>query len=298
MSFSSRQEHTRTRAPLRFHRVLMLIIILLVLSFSLFRLLQNRLIYYPDHDLILTPDHLGLTYEEIYFSASDGVALHGWYIPAKDPPTDNQVFVLFLHGNAGNISHFLAKVSGLSAHGLNVFCFDYRGFGKSAGSPNEQGTYLDAEAAWQTLLDRTEASPEQVVIYGYSLGGAVAVNLALSRPANPLILESTFTSIRDMARDKAPFLPGFLVKPVYESLNKISQIDNPTLFIHGRNDRVVPASMSLDLFKAHPGPKEIFLVPEADHTDVDLIGGKEFYDRILAFINKYHGRARPDANPL
>jgi uncharacterized protein len=264
--------------------VILLVLLLLAAPLMFFRLFENQLIFHPEHRLMNTPDRLDLDYEEVRVRTEDGLDLHAWYLPAQPASSPPLAQVLFLHGNSGNISHFLDKTAGLARRGLSVLSLDYRGYGHSQGRPSEQGTYADARAAYRYLVNRPEVSPEDLVVFGYSLGGAVAVNLVLEEPVRALILESTFTSIRDMGRTVVPFLPSFVISPVYESLARMPEVRPPTLFIHGEQDEVVPVDMGRRLFAAHPGPKQLLLIPKAGHTDVDLVGGQDYYQRIIDFI--------------
>ena len=264
--------------------VIFVVVVFLVAPLVFFRLFENRLIFHPDRQLILTPDRVGLAYEEVWLTSEDGIRLNAWYFPAQPSSSPPLAQVVFLHGNAGNISQFLEKTAGLVRRGLSVLSLDYRGYGLSQGRPSEQGTYADARAAYRYLVNRPGIGPDDIVVFGYSLGGAVAINLVLEEPVRALILESTFTSIRDMGRVAVPFLPSCFVSPMYESLARLPQVHVPTLFIHGEQDQVVPVDMARRLYAAHPGPKELFLVPKAGHTDVDLVGGPEFYQRIIDFI--------------
>jgi len=258
-------------------------LVFLVLVVVLFRFLEKALVFYPDRALAASPQDTGLTYEDAWMTTSDGIKIHGWFLPSaitEAPPT---ACLLFLHGNAGNISHRLDNLAGLTKAGFAVLIIDYRGYGRSEGRPSEKGTYLDARTAYQYLLDKTGVNPDKIVIFGRSLGGAVAVDLAVEKPARALILESTFTSIRDMARVHFPVLPGFLVSAMYESEKKIGRITIPTLFIHGEADDLVPMALGRRLFAAHPGPKDFFAIPRAGHNDTFLVGGGPYYRRLVDF---------------
>ncbi|MFH1138808.1 MAG: alpha/beta hydrolase [Pseudomonadota bacterium] len=257
----------------------------------MFRFIENRLIFYPERALLSRPSDLGLEYDDLYFEAADGVRLHAWYI---EPPARGAAplgYVLFLHGNAGNISHFLDKTAGLAGLGLGVLSVDYRGFGLSGGKPSEAGVYLDSRAAFEALTNRPGATPDKTIIFGYSLGGAAAAQLALEVGARAVIFESTFTSIRDMAVAVFPFLPRFLVSPLFETSAKIGRISTPALFIHGDRDETVPVAMGRRLHELHPGPKRIMIIPGAGHTDVHLVGGDLYLQKIREFIQWAGGGA-------
>lgn len=270
-------------------RLLLCILFICVATIALLLFLERHLIFYPDRNLTASPDHFGLAYEDVYFTASDGVRLHGWFLPAHTSVASPAAYLLFLHGNAGNISHRLENLAGLVRHGLAVLIFDYRGYGLSHGRPTEEGTYLDAEAAYRSLLARPGVGPSNLVIFGRSLGGAVAVELASGSPARALILESTFTSVRDMARTYFPFIPRFFVAPMYGSVNKIARVSTPALFVHGQEDDLVPVRLGRRLYEAHPGPKSFYLIPGAGHNDTFEIGGRDYYRRLVAFIRRPAG---------
>ncbi len=187
-----------------------------VFSFSRWgSVIERRFIYFPDRDLMADPADVGLAFEEVLFAARDGVQLHGWFVPG-----DSEVTWLWFHGNAGNISHRLDNLRRLRDElGVGVFLFDYRGYGRSRGTPSEEGTYLDAEAALAYLRSRDGVDVDRIVYFGRSVGAAVAVELATRHPAYAVILESPFESIQDMARRTYPFLPvGRFLRTRYDSM--------------------------------------------------------------------------------
>jgi len=211
----------------------------LVLLLTLF-LAQARLIYLPDipsRALLATPARLGLAFEELNLVTEDGVRLHAWLVPAPGA----RGTLLFAHGNAGNISHRLDSIEIFHQLGLDVLIFDYRGYGDSTGRPSELGTYRDIEAAWRELTERRGVAPGRIVVFGRSLGAAVAAWLATrERPAG-LILESAFTSLPDLAADIYPFLPArYLVRFQYPSERYLTEARAPVLIVHSRDDEIVP----------------------------------------------------------
>jgi fermentation-respiration switch protein FrsA (DUF1100 family) len=225
--------------------------------------------------------------EDCSFTASDGVRLHGWFarphLAVK--PVEAPHVLLWFHGNAGNITHRYDHLCALVRLPIQVFIVDYRGYGKSRGNPSEKGLYLDADAAWDFLLNEKEFKADRVVIFGESLGGAVAVDLAARvRPAG-LVLQSTFTSVRDMAARHYPFIPRFLVRTRMDSLSKISRVACPKLFIHGTDDEIVPFAFGRRLYESAPAPKDYFEVPGAMHNDVYLVGGEACLERLRKFIS-------------
>jgi fermentation-respiration switch protein FrsA (DUF1100 family) len=239
---------------------------------------EKRLIYYPYRDLDVTPKGLGLPHEELALVAEDGVKLHGWFLPAA-PAADPRPAVLLCHGNAGNISYRLDRAQAMAARlGTDVLLFDYRGYGRSEGTPDEEGTYRDARAAYRWLRARG-TPPERVVLMGESLGGAVALRLALEAEARALVLESSFTSVRDMARAHYAVLRPLhpFLRTRYDSLGAIGRLRMPVLVIHGDRDRVVPFEHGERLFAAAPAPKRFLRVPGAGHDDVFLVGGEPYW---------------------
>ncbi|HEX2411414.1 MAG TPA: alpha/beta hydrolase [Solirubrobacteraceae bacterium] len=226
------------------------------------RRLLNSLLYLPSREILQTP---ALAFSELDIDTEDGERLHGWWIPASAPTRGH---VLLLHGNAGNIGDRVPHVLLLAAAGFDVLAFDYRGYGRSTGRPTEPGTCRDARAALAALLARDDVDPGRVLYLGESLGGAVALELAIRRPPAGLVLQSTFTSIRDMARLHYPFIPRALVPDAYPSLRLIRRHDAPLLVLHGARDTIVPLMHGEELFEAAPGPKQLEVFPDAGHNDM------------------------------
>jgi len=252
------------------------------LSLLLF-LFQSRFIYFPLRQIEATPAILGLTYEAVQFEAEDGVKLSGWFIPAEEASR----IVLFFHGNAGNISHRLESIALFHRLGLSVFIIDYRGYGQSEGSPSESETYLDAAAAWRYLVEERGSEPEQIIIFGRSLGGAVATWLAHNHPPKALIIESTFTSVPDMGAGQYPFLPVRLLARIqYNSLERIPQINVPILIVHSPEDEIIPYSHGQQLFQAANEPKT-FLQLRGGHNEGFIISGQPYEEGLKSFIEKY-----------
>jgi fermentation-respiration switch protein FrsA (DUF1100 family) len=244
-----------------------------------FVLFERNFIYFPTRAHDSVPAEYGLAGEEALLTAEDGVRIHGWFLPALDA----RVTVLLAHGNAGNISHRLDRARLLQLWlGAGVFLFDYRGYGRSEGTPDEDGTYRDARAAYRHLTEARRIPSERLILFGESLGSAVALDLAVSHPCRGLILESPFTSIRDMARVVLPFLPvGPLLRTRYDNISKITRLRVPLLVLHGEDDEIVPLAQGRRLFAAAPEPKRFFAIPGAGHNDT-YVGGGEAYWRALA----------------
>lgn len=245
---------------------------------------ERRNIFFPTKEIDYLPGEFGLNYEDVYFSTSDGLKLNGWFMPAKDP----RATLLFCHGNAGNISHRLEVVELFNKLDLNVFIFDYRGYGKSPGRPSEKGTYLDALAAYNYLVSRKDVDKDRILAYGKSLGGAVAIELATKVEVCAAIVESTFTSTIDMGKEIYPFLPlKFIVTMDYDAISKIGRIAAPKLIIHSKDDEVVPLYMGQRLFQAASEPKEFYQMHMGGHNEALFMAKDEFRKRIDEFLNKY-----------
>jgi fermentation-respiration switch protein FrsA (DUF1100 family) len=245
--------------------------------------LQRRMIFFPAKVLEYTPADLGMAYEDVRIRTSDGVALHGWMVPSDG----SDVTLLFFHGNAGNIGDRVDNVRKLHDIGIRVFILDYRGYGLSEGSPSEKGLYEDAQAAYAHLLSRPDVNPERIAIFGRSLGGAVAVDLASRRPCWRLILESTFTSAADMAGHLLPFLPtSRLITERFDSASKIDRVRAPLLQFHGTQDEIVPYRLGEKLHALAPEPKEFVPIPGATHNDTYLVGGQAYFEKIRSFLTE------------
>jgi fermentation-respiration switch protein FrsA (DUF1100 family) len=231
----------------------------------------NGLLYFPSRAFYATPGDLGLRHEDVAFQAEDGTRLHGWWIPTDHKPT--VAHVLLAHGNAGNIGDRVLHAKLLTDAGLDVFVFDYRGYGKSEGRPDEQGTYRDARAARAALLGQAGVEPGRVVYLGESIGGALAVALAVEAPPLGLVVQSAFTSVRDMGRLHYPFVPTAMVPDAYPNLRRIARLRSPLLVIHGDRDEIVPVAHGRALFDAAPGPRRLEIVRGAGHNDLlDVMG--------------------------
>jgi fermentation-respiration switch protein FrsA (DUF1100 family) len=231
------------------------------------RALLNALLYLPSRVIAQTPASAGLAYEDVALQTGDGVALHAWWVRRRAAALGH---VLLCHGNAGNIGDRVPHLALLSAAGFDVLAFDSRGYGRSSGRPSEHGTHRDARAARDALGRQDGVDAARVLYLGESLGGAVALGLALERPPAGLILQSAFTSVRDMARRHYPFLPRSLVPDAYPNLRRIARLRAPLLVLHGARDDIVPLMHGEELYEAAPEPKRIQVFRDAGHND--LIG--------------------------
>jgi fermentation-respiration switch protein FrsA (DUF1100 family) len=263
--------------------VLILVAILLAAFVLLPVLFEKRLIYFPFRRLEVTPGDLGLRFEDARLVAEDGTALHGWFLPVEG----SRYTVVVCHGNAGNISHRLDRALLMHAKlKTDVFLFDYRGYGQSEGEPDEQGTYRDARAALRYLVTGRGIDRAKVIVFGESLGAAVALQLALQEPVRALVLEAPFTSIADMARSVPPFLPlGRLLRTRYDNVGKVAGLRMPLLVLHGERDTTVPFVHGRRLFEAAPEPKRFFAIPGAGHNDTYVIGGDAYWQAWKGFLD-------------
>ncbi len=262
-----------------------LVLLIIVAAF------QSRLVYFPYRSIAVTPGAIGLPYKPVRFDASDGTRLSAWFIPADNA----RGVILFCHGNAGNISHRLESIQIFHRLGLSTLIFDYRGYGDSEGKPDEQGTYRDAEAAWRFLVDEQGVSTNDIIVFGRSLGGCIAAWLARKHTPRALILESTFTSVPDVAAKLYPFLPVRLLSRFsYNAREYVREVNCPVLIIHSRNDDIIPFSCGKRLFEAANEPKE-FVQISGSHNEGFLTSGKRYEDGIESFISGIATRAEPRA---
>ena len=239
--------------------------------------LERVFLYFPDRTLVTTPAAAGLDYEDVFFSADDGVRLHGWYLPGEP----GRPVVVFCHGNAGNISHRVDNLRLLRRLGLAVFIISYRGYGRSEGTPSEEGTYRDMRGALAWLGERGW-SADRMIYFGRSVGAGVALQLALEQAPGAIVLESPFTSIPAMARLHYPLLwslASWAVDARYDNLAKIGGLESPLLVFHGERDELVPPEMGRQLFDSAPPPKLFHPIPGAGHNDTYHVGGARYWQR-------------------
>ena len=232
--------------------------------YGLARWFEWKNLYRPAQRIEMNPGSLGLEYEDVWFVAEDAVRLHGWWIPAEDAVGT----IVYCHGNAGNIGDRVEIAADLRKLGVNVFLFDYRGYGQSKGIATEQGTYRDARAAFEVARYRHgDADNPPILVYGSSLGGAIAVQLALDKPARGLVLEGTFTSATEMGERMFPGLPiRWINRYRYNSLSKIASVTCPLVLAHSRKDQLIPYEMGQRLFRAATAPKRMVTL-ECDHGE-------------------------------
>jgi fermentation-respiration switch protein FrsA (DUF1100 family) len=250
------------------------------------RQIESRFIFFPTKGVPAVADN-AVSYEDVFFKTADGKKLHGWFISSGTAAASS--VVLFLHGNAGNIGHRWEKIQILHDLGVSVFIFDYRGYGRSEGSPSETGLYKDTETAYGYLIGRGIPA-EKIIVYGESIGGAFAVDLSARKPVKALILEDTFTSVPAMARKVMPMIPGFILATRLDSLSKVGKVSAPKLIFHSVDDEIVPFEMGNELFAAAAEPKWF----------VRLRGGHNtaFLDDIQTYRNGLSMFLRVDAESL
>lgn len=249
------------------------------LFFVFLRWFERANVYQPTRRHDLVPSALGLEFREVLMRTSDGVEIHGWFFPAKKTNAPSPTAVLIAHGNGGNISHRFPLYQLLLEAGLNVMAFDYRGYGSSKGSPSEGGTYLDAIAARQWLLDQGFA-PDRIVLLGESLGGGIVSEIAVREPVGALILLSTFTSIPDLGAELFPFLPVRTVSSIrYDTVAKLAKVRAPVLILHSRQDGLIPYSHAQRNFAAAKEPKFLSEIQGSHNESIE-----EDKDRIQTLI--------------
>jgi uncharacterized protein len=246
------------------------------------RSLLNSLLYFPSRAIIETPEHARLDYRDLRMATDDGERLHGWWIGARSASLGH---LLLCHGNAGNVGDRVLHAALLTAAGFDVMLFDYRGYGCSSGRPSEQGTYRDARAALRCLLEQPGVDPARLLYFGESLGGAVALDLALERPPAGLVLLSAFTGVRELGRLHYPFVPAALLPDAYPTLRRVQELHAPLLVLHGDRDEIVPLSQGRALFEAAPGPKGMHVFPDLGHNDLVPLAGAEFAQVIASWVS-------------
>jgi len=264
-----------------------------VASAGYLKLREIELVYHPGERDVRPPDaSLGISPRVVRFTSADGTALVGWIVYASGADSLTGAWLLDCHGNAGNISSYGRPrwAAWMREHGMNVFQFDYRGFGESAGTPSEHGLYADAEAAYRYLIDSVGVAPERVVIYGHSLGSGVATHLASRVKAAGMIVEGAFTAVADRGQELYPWLPVRLISSNdFDSIGRISAIPMPKLFIHATNDEVIPYAHGQRLYAAAQAPKS-FLSVTGGHERAFEEDRERYYSAIKAFADTVTGR--------
>jgi len=254
---------------------------------------EKGVVFFPDPCLIGTPADYNLQYEEVWFTAADGVKLHGWWVPKAGAPV-----LVWFHGNAGNISHRLDNIKLLHGlAGVQIFIFDYREYGRSQGRISREGTFKDAAAAYRYVAETRGIPGQEIILFGRSLGSALATDLAIKVPCRCLIIESPFTNSSDMAKLFAPFLFDWRPSIPYDNLGKIDKVKAPVMVIHGEQDEIIPVDMGRRVFAAAPEPKDLYIIPRAHHNDTYMVGGEAYFQRLRDFIHRKAGLANRPPTP-
>ena len=244
---------------------------------------QDRLVYVPTATQVDTPASLGLAYREVSLTSTEGLRLSAWLVKASG----SRGTVLFCHGNYGNISHLMDPIRVFNGLGFDVLVFDYRGYGQSEGKPSEEGTYQDAEAAWNFLVREEGVDPARLVICGRSLGGPIAAQLARQHPPGALLLESTFTSLPQLGRRRYPFYPvRWLARYTYDTVGQLSDIHCPVLVVHSREDGLIPFAQGQELYAAANPPKE-FLAISGGHGNAFALSEPQYRAGLEHFFTAY-----------
>lgn len=244
--------------------------------------LQAKLIYFPSRGYDQTPADVGLGFEQVSLTAADGVRVVAWYVPHPAP----RATVLFLHGNAGNIADRIGALKIFHDLGYDSLILDYRGYGESEGSPSEEGTYLDAVAAFDYLTETRGIPVERIVILGRSLGGGIATELATRRTPGALVIDSSFTRIADVGKNMFPFLPVSLIVSIeYDSAAKVKNLTCPKLFFHATDDSLIPIEIGKKLFESAAEPKQFIETP-GEHNTGGFDYSPEYVQRLAEFIDR------------
>jgi hypothetical protein len=253
--------------------------------------MQGRMVYLaevPGRTLTMIPADIGLTYQDVSIETTDGVTLHGWFISGQS----SQV-LLFFHGNAGNISHRLDSIRQFHSLGLSILIIDYRGYGQSAGRTTEMGMYRDADAAWRYLIESRGIVANDIVIFGRSLGGSVASRLASENQPLALIVESSFTSIPDIAQDLYPWLPArWLSRLNHATREYVRDVRCPILVIHSRDDEIIPFRHGETIFASANEPRTL-LTLRGGHNDAFLIDESAYVEGLRTFLKGLSAPALP-----
>ncbi len=258
-----------------------LLVYLLIAGFLYFN--QSRFVFFPIRDVGATPETVGLKFTDVEIITEDGLRLGAWFVPAESSAT----VVLFCHGNGGNISTLMEYIKQFHRLGHAILVFDYRGYGTSEGEPDEEGMYKDARAAWNHLITDQRYSPDRIIVVGLSLGGPVAAQLAVTNSPRAVILQSTFTSLADMASNVYPIFPvRYMLSYRYPTVEFVQRLRCPLLIIHSTTDEVIPFEHGQALYDAAHEPKE-FLQISGGHNDGHIISATLYHKGIAEFLSRF-----------
>lgn len=266
-----------------FYTVLSFCVLILFVFNAYIYIMQPSMVFYPSDDVDVSPSDWGLSFEKVNLKTKDKVKISGWFLPHPQATKT----VLFFHGNGGNISHRGDSLYIFHKLKLNVLIIDYVGYGESEGSPSEQGLYQSADAAWQYLISTKNISADNIIIFGRSLGGAVAVDLASRVKAGAVVLESTFSSVRDVVNIAFPRLSPFIyLRYSFDSMSKIKKLSAPLLQIHSPDDNVIPFELGVKLFQTANTEKQ-FLQIKGGHNDGFMQSISSYMPRLRAFSQSF-----------
>jgi fermentation-respiration switch protein FrsA (DUF1100 family) len=269
--------------------IVVLVVAYSVLGWSLY-FMQPTFLYKPVRGVIYTPEELDLEFEDVSLETADNIKLNAWFIPAKNA----RFTILYCHGNGGNIMHRLDTINIFYELGLNCFIFDYRGYGNSEGSPSEEGTYIDVETAYNWLINEKKIPPENIIIFGRSIGGSIATYLAGKVTAKALVVDSAFTSYVDIGKKFYPYMPvKWFARFKYDTISYIRKVNCPVMVIHSQNDEMIPFEFGQELFDAVREPKK-FVEIYGSHNDGFLLSlyiYKQAWADWLEFLQAYDAQA-------
>jgi fermentation-respiration switch protein FrsA (DUF1100 family) len=259
------------------------LLLVLALLNGLLYVQQPAMVFIPYRPLDATPRDWGLEFEDVSLTTPDGVRLHAWYIPSPGA----RPVLLFFHGNAGNISHRGDSVAIFHRLALNVLIVDYRGYGRSEGAPSERGLYRDAEAAWRYLTEGRGVDPAEIVVFGRSLGAAVAARLAATHPPGLLILESAFSSARDVASAVLPLLSRLVIlRYRFDTERQVARVACPVLVLHSPDDEMIPFRLGERVYEAANEPRA-FVRLAGDHNTGFLMSQPDYERAIDRFLTEH-----------
>jgi len=247
-------------------------------------LVVDRFVFQPSPGMQVVPENIGIDAEQVWLDSEPGLRIHGFWLPARGAEVDRAL--LFLHGNAGNASHRLPNAAALADLGAHVLLIDYRGYGLSEGRASEAGVYADARVGLAHLVETRGVREERVVLFGRSLGAAVAVDLARDRRLAGVILESAFSSASDVARGIFGAPGAWLAHGSFDSQSKIHELRAPLLMLHGDRDRIIDPRLGQRLFESAPEPKAFEWIRNAGHNDTVQVGGRRYFARLGRFLDQ------------